>query len=317
MKVAGLAVQTAATKTSSIVNVPIIGGTSRITIVGGDVLLPAPRDGNQYYSKSEAADILFSAGGSGTRNRSRVKKEMIKSGRVPATADRILRSIMQLRDAGKPIEDTPWNERKKPVAKSGGGCGGIQNRKLNAVAGSNYQYLIDTLQYHLDGDGNWHAKGCSDENVNKSGRCKKCDIANKNMSRYIAMMSGSTIPLARPTSPTSVIEGEDDIGTRVEERLKAIAEVDFATDPRLQELAYIMDFRGMSGVEIYDGSQMFMVCRDCKDIRLCQKRGNNSDTCAACCRKRGCKEWQKERREANFDQRTDPQSKTNWTLRWE
>ena len=328
MKVSGLAIHPAPVGVPSkkaVVgwrhsNIPIVGSTSHIVIVGGHITLPAPKGGKDFYSRSEAANIIYSAGPSGYHLRGKVSARMVELKRVPV-GRKSLTDLMLLRDGGKPIEDDPW--RRKSKAKADGGCGGIQSSKLDAVAGSNYKYLIDTLQYHVDGDGNWHAHGCSNKDL-KSGKCQSCRSAYKNMTpdrhpqlfcaptAASASATDTATTTARPTSPTSVIPAEEDIGRSVEERLKVIANEDITTDPELKYWALLIHHKGIPGVEI-DGSQMFRVCQNCKDYSICQKRVNNSDTCPACARKRSCKKWQQERRKANFDQRTHPQSKTNWT----
>ena len=116
-------------------NIPIVGSTSHIVIVGGHITLPAPRDGKEFYSRSEAANIIYSAGPKGYHLRGKVSARMVELKLVPV-GRKSLTDLMQLRDGGKPIEDDPW--RRKSKAKADGGCGGIQSSKLDAVAGSNY-----------------------------------------------------------------------------------------------------------------------------------------------------------------------------------
>ena len=111
--------------------------------------LPLPLNTKtKEYTKAEAAEIL-SYTAAGSRDRGTMMKQMIASGYTPASKT-TLRRIMQKRDAGKLVEDTPWvvtkSTRAKP--KEDGGCNGIQSPVLNKEWESQHDVLLWIRMVH-------------------------------------------------------------------------------------------------------------------------------------------------------------------------
>ena len=95
------------------------------------ITLPIPLNSKtNKYTKPEAAEILFHTT-MGSRVRAEAMNQMILLGYTPPNK-RSLQRLMKKRDAGYVVADTPWIVIKpnKAVAKSDGGCNGIQSMNL-------------------------------------------------------------------------------------------------------------------------------------------------------------------------------------------
>ena len=95
MKVSGLAIH------PTPVGVP---SKKAVVFVGGHITLPAPKGGKEFYSRSEAANIIYSAGPKGYHLRGKVSARMVELERVPV-GRKSLTDLMLLKDGGKPIKD--------------------------------------------------------------------------------------------------------------------------------------------------------------------------------------------------------------------
>ncbi len=77
------------------------------------------------------------------------------------------------------------------------------------------------------------------------------------------------------------------IGEVVSERLETIAENDIPKDPVLIELAKLLSLSECNGVKV-GNAQMFMVCVECREHRVIQRRKAHSNLCMKCKNKSTC-----------------------------
>ena len=96
----------------------------------------------------------------------------------------------------------------------------------------------------------------------------------------------------------SLIPGKA-IGVFVAERLRTIKETDISTDTELAEAALLLHVKQVEGVEI-EGNKMFMVCRECKEHRVCKKQMNNASLSTKCSVKKCVKNWQEKRQNNHY-----------------
>ena len=203
---------------------------------------------------------------------------------------------MKKRDAGYVVADTPWIVIKpnKAVAKSDGGCNGIQSMILENTGKDNLEYCFGFGWYTNVQSKSWHAGGCSNENVDKSGRCKRCLSVYKNMkkARHPVLFGVNTILTPTHTSLTispthtevNMIPDDQMIGALVAQHLAIIQEEDITMDAKLLEAALPLHAKNGNEVIIRE-KQMFMVCRECKSHRVCRKQKNNATLCPKCSNK--------------------------------
>ena len=104
---------------------------------------------------------------------------MIDLGFVP-TSERTLQRIMKEKDAGYSIADDVWI---LPVASDDDkGCLGIQSKTLDNHIGDHIEYCYD-MGWYMGAYGQWHAKDCSLEGIDKSGHCTKYHSIYKNLDK--------------------------------------------------------------------------------------------------------------------------------------
>mmetsp|Transcript_38664 Transcript_38664/g.70891 ORF Transcript_38664/g.70891 Transcript_38664/m.70891 type:complete len:187 (-) Transcript_38664:51-611(-) len=166
-------------------------------------------------------------------------RAMINLGFAP-TSERSLQRVMKEKDAGQEITDDEWS--MKVVS----GCIGIQSKLLDDRAEDHLKYCYDKGWY-MSAYRQWHAKDCSLEGLDKSGRCSKCRNVYKNLSRMRhPTLFESPVPLP---SPLSIIPSDERIGSLVSERLTSIGKTDITTDSVLKECARLLRVNDCDGIE--------------------------------------------------------------------
>ncbi len=144
------------------------------------------------------------------------------------------------------------------------------------------------------------------ETPTRTDDVKKCRNAYKNINRKRhPVLFESPVESASESAITNVLPSalpsQQKVAVLISNRLETIVEEDIPKDPVLIGSAKLLSTSECDGIKVKK-SQMFMVCNSCREHRVVQKRKKNSRLCAACKNKSCCQDWQKERREANWDQ---------------
>ena len=169
---------------------------------------------------------------------------------------------------GMDISDTWPTPVNIAAPKDDGGCNGIQSPRLSEFGPSNFEYCVQKGWYTTGANYKWHANGCSNDSVDKNGRCSKCCTAYKSINR-------THNPKMFQEKETSIVPSEKYIKKTVKDRLKKIEKSDIPTDEVLSTSAKLMQVTNCYKLNI-GGSEMFMVCTECSEHRICQKRGGTT-----------------------------------------
>ena len=256
---------------------------------------PLPPPADKMYTIAEAAEVLLSTM-KGSHVRGRMMRDMIKKRYVPTnTTAEYLRGIMRKKEDPDPLLPVDLKDLSWPSRSNNGCCHGIQSSKISDIAShaGGFEY-ITKRGWYMDASGEWHARGCTNEDVDKYGRCKKCHSVYKNMNRHTGVFKDDT----------SNVISNTELGKKVSRRLKGINESDISSDKALKQLAKFHNHVDLGK------SRMFMICHHCNGHRVCQQRKNNSSLCPDCSTKESVKAIQQKKRIENHDQRTCPQSHT-------
>ena len=118
----------------------------------------------------------------------------------------------------------------------------------------NLEYCFGFGWYTNGPSKSWHTGGCSNEDVDKSGRCKRCLSVYKNMkkARHPVLFGVNTTPTPTHTSSTlspthtevNMIHDDQMIGALVAEHLAIIQEEDITMDAKLLEAALLLHEKG-------------------------------------------------------------------------
>ena len=217
--------------------------------------------------------------------------------------------MKKIADGEEIVGDWPGTTTNIPLC---GDCNGIQSPRLinfvlSSVAGA-YKYATDQ-GWNIQNN-NWHASGCTNNDVDDNGRCMKCRSAKNNINQ-----SRHSIMFQEEDSDCSTIAPIDNdvIRKGIKDRLNVINKsgLDVSTDNALQHAARLLRINNSDGVDI-GGSKMFMVCIECSEHRVCKKRANNGSLCQRCKKKEDGKRRLLKKREQHFDKRTAVNSTTPW-----
>ena len=183
-------------------------------------------------------------------------RDMIEKGYVPVGNEQFLRSIMRMKEGDSLVDDLKdltWPNSS--TCNDNGCCHGIQSRKISDFAKQAGGFEYVTKQgWYMDASGEWHARGCTNDDIDKSGRCKKCSNVYKNLNkrRHPKMFE----------DPALKMLSNEELGKKVSDRLKDINESDISSDKVLIQLAKFLNANGCNRVDI-GKSRMFMICQCC------------------------------------------------------
>ena len=149
------------------------------------ITLPLPLNTKtKKYTKPEAVELLFF-----TQMNSRAHGDMmaqiIELGYTP-TSKSTLWHLMQKRDAGKEVADSPWavTHQNKAKPKGNGDCDGIQSQVLDQQGKDNIGYCYSSGFYINGSSQHWYDRGCTRrKDVDTKGRCTCCCSAYRNMNK--------------------------------------------------------------------------------------------------------------------------------------
>jgi len=281
---------------------PIVSPLKQVSYADG-ASLPLPSN-LKSYTIAEAAEIL-STTKKRSHNRGRMMRDMIEKGYVPVGNEQFLRSIMRMKEGDSyslvdDLKDLTWPNSS--TCNDNGCCHGIQSRKISDFAKQAGGFEYVTKQgWYMDASGEWHARGCTNDDIDKSGRCKKCSNVYKNLNkrRHPKMFE----------DPALKMLSNEELGKKVSRRLKGIDESDISSDKVLKQLAKFLIANGCDRVDI-GKSRMFMICHCCDGHRVCKQKKNNGSLCSTCKTKESVKANREKKRIENHDQRTSPHSNT-------
>jgi len=267
-----------------------------------DIDLPLPEDPTaNTYTKHQAVQVL-SVTKKGSPLRGKMMRKMIHLGYAPTTT-RLLRDLMHISAQGKPIPTGTWVEPPvlpadpKPLPSI---CLGIQSRTLDKKAQFHGEYCREK-GWFVHYDQQWHSKGCTNDSVDKKGRCLKCRnvYSNINSSRHPTLF-------ATPTSP-SLLPKISDISNMVSSRVDCIDEKDVGGDDVLLEAAALLRLNECSRVDV-GKSSVFILCDKCPAHRVCRKSSQIVTLCQSCQSKKWSHIAVMKRRAKNSELRVDPGS---------
>ena len=241
--------------------------------------------------------------------------------------DRLLISSDSLQEQLKDREAAKSKAKKKKPKKPKPAvlykeCQGVQSKAMDEHASNDLEYCKARGWYYKADK--WHAKDCSDTGLDEKGQCKKCKSlkSNFNKTRHPHLYQ-STPPEKACTTVITPATSISDIRAAystpvlqsiIQNRCRAIEFSAVPTDPEIQEAAKLLNINNEKQVDI-DSSTVFIVCGECSEGRVCQKRSNNVELCGNC-QSRGRKQrWQDNRRIENAGIRNDPHSKVNYRFR--
>ena len=163
-------------------------------------------------------------------------------------------------------------------------CQGVQSKAMDEHASNDLEYCKSRGWYYKADK--WHAKDCSDTGLDEKGQCKKCKClkSNFNKTRHPHLYQ-STPPekacTAAITPATSISDIRAAYSTPalqsiIQNSCRVIESSAVPTDPEMQEAAKLLNINNEKQVDI-DSSTVFIVCGECSEGRVCQKRSNNVD----------------------------------------
>ena len=209
--------------------------------------LPVPNN-NVLYTKQEAAHILSSRTNKRTRDRVEMVLDMVDAKYIPPNINvRYMQKLMKtIADGEEIVGDWPGTTTNIPLC---GDCNGIQSSRLinfvlSSVAGA-YKYATDQ-GWNIQNN-NWHASGCTNNDVDNNGRCLKCRSAKNNMNQ-----ARHPIMFQEEDSVCSTIVPIDNdiIRKGIKDRLNVINKsgLDVSTDNALQHAARLLRINNSDGV---------------------------------------------------------------------
>ena len=135
--------------------------------------LPIPADTTTLqYTKLEAA-LILSGTKKGSNTRGNMMTKMICLGYVPTTK-RSLQRLLQRMAKGEVIgDDESWGGDAGNTPQRQ--CLGIKSSTFDKFAMDNIMYCFDA-GWFIDPTQQWCSMGCSNENVDKCGRCKSATV---------------------------------------------------------------------------------------------------------------------------------------------
>ena len=171
----------ATTVTPAVVSPSINRSTNTNDADAAATPLPVPNN-NVLYTKQEAAYILSSRTNKRTRDRVQMVLDMVDAKYIPPNINvRYMQKLMKtIADGEEIVGDWPGTTTNIPLC---GDCNGIQSPRLinfvlSSISGA-YKYATDQ-GWNIQNN-NWHASGCTNNDVDDNGRCLKCRSANSHM----------------------------------------------------------------------------------------------------------------------------------------
>lgn len=211
-------------------------------------------------------------------------------------------------------------------------CSGLNSSRV--VAHPDLQYNLDRWNYI---DGNWHCRSCllnsnsgeagaSDPaNWKRPNQCMKCFTARNNITekRNPPLFDNNVSAEAAnedETKPSAIGETKDLMAEVVDSyrRLSSPSGVaDLSDDEALKETMTVLNLRGIRSVDCGNGNKVFYCIGaeemegQCGTVEAIRIQSNNSDLCQHCQQLSKQANRRDQRREENWDRRTDPTSTVN------